>query len=87
MELLVAGSIINLSLPVRQVFELFWKPLQPASTSQAASAAAAGGAQARTEQEPIGPAMNITFRLQVCSITKSQILCMRLVARNERNNK
>ncbi len=69
MELLVAGSIINLGLPVRKVFELFWRPLQPAAAAPASAAAAdpaAGNAQARTEQEPIGPAMIVTFRLQVC---------------------
>ncbi|KAK9837553.1 hypothetical protein WJX74_000015 [Apatococcus lobatus] len=62
MELLVAGSIINLSLPVKQVFELFWKQCPAGSAS-----GAAGTAQAtpnRADQEPIGPAMIVTFRLQ-----------------------
>ena len=71
----MAGSIINLSLPVRQVFELFWKSSAPAAAAAAAATGAApsapapaGGIQNRLEQEPIGPAMVVTFRLQVCAL-------------------
>lgn len=67
MELLVAGSIINLSLPVKKVFELFWKQ----SLAASASVPASGAAQAtpnRADLEPIGPAMVVTFRLQVSNV-------------------
>ena len=69
MELLVAGSIINLSLPVKQVFELFWKQSPAASASAPASTGAAQASPNRADQEPIGPAMVVTFRLQA-STTK-----------------
>lgn len=78
MELLVAGSIINLSLPVKQVFELFWKQSPAASASAPASAGAAQAPPNRADQEPIGPAMVVTFRLQASIVklgTEPALIC------------
>lgn len=78
MELLVAGSIINLSLPVKQVFELFWKQSPAASAPAQASAGASQASPNRADQEPIGPAMVVTFRLQASTAklwTESVPIC------------
>lgn len=75
MELLVAGNIISLSLPVRLVFEAVWLPhlraRQPSTPTAAAAAAEAAAAQqpaaalGRGETQVVGPPMTVTFRLQV----------------------
>ena len=54
MELLVLGSIVGLSLPIRLVFLSLWQPVQGA---QASAPVGPAGQQ--------GPPMRVTFRLQV----------------------
>jgi E3 ubiquitin-protein ligase UBR4 len=64
LELLVAGQIISLSLPIRQVFEEVWLPsLRASGTAGAGDPLVISGP--RGEWESIGPPMVITYRLPV----------------------
>jgi hypothetical protein len=65
LELLVAGQIISLALPVRLVFEDVWLASLRASGAQGGGVPQVAGG-GRGEMEIIGPPMVITYRLPVC---------------------
>lgn len=64
LELLVAGKIIHLSLPIRQVFEAVWLPsLRGSGAPGAGEPVIISGT--RGEGDVVSPPMVITYRLPV----------------------
>lgn len=73
MELLVAGNIISLNLPVRLVWECVWRPSlaeghdnEEDEDEDASDGLDLQGTRLVGDIEVMGPPMVVTYRLQAC---------------------